>query len=86
MDKHITMWVKTECPFCVKARDELFNQKVDHTIYIMDDKLEGLVKLKELWNHSTVPIVVLRVGDDEKLIGGYTDLKDWLGIGTNNND
>ena len=85
MDEHFAIWIKTECPFCVDARDELFRQKVDHSIYVMDDKPEELENLKNLWGHSTVPVVVLRTGDEEKLIGGYTDLKEWFD-GEENND
>ena len=48
MDKHYTIYIKTSCPFCVQARDELFRQKVSHTVHIMDDKPEGLQKMKEL--------------------------------------
>jgi len=74
MDKHFTMWIKTHCPFCIKARDELFSQKVSHTIHIMDGKPEELDKIKEEWRFFTVPIVVV----DEELIGGYTDLLTWF--------
>ena len=66
MDEHITMWVKTSCPFCVKAKDLVFDQKVSHTIYAMDDKLEELNNLKERWNHPTVPIVVSGKNDEKR--------------------
>ena len=85
MDKHYVMWIKAECPFCVDARDELFRQRVDHSIYIMDDKPEELENLKKLWDYKTVPIIVLRTGDNEELIGGFTDLKEWFS-GEENND
>ena len=40
MGEHFTMWIKRECPFCVNARDELFRQRTNHTIYIVDDNPE----------------------------------------------
>ena len=75
MDKHYTIYIKTNCPFCVQARDELFRQKVDHTIYVMDNNPETLQNLKDFYEHSTVPIVFINQGGMKKLIGGYTDLK-----------
>jgi glutaredoxin len=79
MGEHFIIWIKSHCPFCVKARDELFRQKVNHTINIMDNDLDELDSQKEKWNHQTVPIVVHRNGGAETLIGGYTDLKEWFG-------
>ena len=74
MDKHYTIYIKTNCPFCVQARDELFRQKVGHTIHILDDQPERLQNLKDFYNHHTVPMVFVRENGMEKLIGGYTDL------------
>ena len=48
MDKHCTIDIKTNCPFCVEARDELLPQGVSPTVHIMDDTPEGLQKMKEL--------------------------------------
>ena len=31
MDEHFTVWIKKACPFCVQTREELFEQKADHT-------------------------------------------------------
>jgi glutaredoxin len=78
MGEHYTMWVKADCPFCISARDELYRQRVNHTINIMDDHPEKLDGLKELWSHSTVPIIIYRDEVVEALIGGYTDLKNWF--------
>lgn len=78
MDKHITMWVKWHCPFCVKAKDLLYDQKVSHTIHIMDDRLKELDEIKEKWDFSTVPIIVVQDDKNDILIGGYTDLVKWF--------
>jgi len=76
MDRHYTIYIKTSCPFCVQARDELFRQKKNYTVHIMDDNPEGLQSLKDFYEHPTVPIVLLSQGGHKKLIGGYTDLKE----------
>jgi glutaredoxin len=81
MGDHFTMWIKKECPFCVKAREELFDRGVNHTIYIMDERLDELESVKEKWSHKTVPIVVRSASAKEgpaMLIGGYTDLKEYF--------
>ena len=78
MGEHYTVWVKADCPFCVSAKDELYNRRASHTINIMDERLEELNELKELWNHSTVPIIVYRDGTVEVLVGGCSDLKEWF--------
>lgn len=76
MDKHYTIYMKTNCPFCVQARDELFRQKVGHTIHILDDQPERLQSLKDFYGHQTVPIVFVSQAGMQKLVGGYTDLKE----------
>ena len=81
MGEHFIMWIKADCPFCIAARDELFRQRTNHTIYIMDDNLEELESMKEKWNHPTVPIVVHRHASAETLVGGHDDLKKWFGEG-----
>lgn len=78
MDKHYTLYIKTNCPFCVQAKDFLFEKKLSHTVHIMDDNPNGLQRLKEFYEHPTVPIIFMDKGGMEKLIGGYTDLQSHL--------
>ena len=75
VDQHYTLWVKSKCPFCVKAKDELLDNIKSFTLHVMDEREEELLEAKKLWNHNTVPIVVLQDGDEEIFIGGYTELK-----------
>ena len=77
-NQHYYLWVKSSCPFCVEAQSELLQRVKSHTLHVMDEKLEELEEVKKLWNHSTVPIVVMQDGDEETFIGGCTDLKEWL--------
>lgn len=77
-NKHFTAYIKSSCPYCVQARDELFHQGVDHTIHIMDDDPEGLSKMKEFFNYRTVPMIFVQEEQFEKFIGGYTDLVEYF--------
>ena len=78
-----TLWIKSQCPFCVEAQQELLRRKKTHTVVVMDEKPEELNEVKKLWDHATVPIVVMQEGDVEVFICGYTDLMDWF---ENSND
>mgnify|MGYP003149489823 CR=1 FL=1 len=81
MDKHITIYIKSECPFCIKAQQELVRKKISHTTFIMDDDLDALAEQKEKWGHTTVPIVLehSKAGEGPgRLIGGWTELSQHL--------
>lgn len=80
MGRHYSLWVKSGCPFCLEAQKELLENIKSHTVYIMDEKQEELKEVQKLWNHSTVPVIVLHEGDEETFIGGYTELKEHLSI------
>tara|TARA_R110000824_G_scaffold157529_1_gene330974 strand:+ start:439 stop:699 length:261 start_codon:yes stop_codon:yes gene_type:complete len=77
-NQHYYLWVKSQCPFCVEAQSELLQQIKSHTVHVMDEKPEELEEVKKLWNHPTVPLIVLQEDDEETFIGGCTDLKEWL--------
>jgi len=79
-DKIYTLYVKSTCPFCVKAQEELIKRKETHTLFIMDEKPEELEKLQALWNHTTVPLITAQHGDVEVFIGVYTDLLEWFKV------
>lgn len=78
MGNHFTLYIKTNCPFCIDAKNELYSKKLSHTLHIMDDNPEGLQELKKFYEHPTVPMVFVNNGTMEKLIGGYTDLCAYL--------
>jgi len=76
--KHYDVWIKSLCPYCIQAQQLLLAKAQSHTLHVMDHQLDELDNVKNLWNHPTVPLVVFRDGDEEKFIGGYTDLVSWL--------
>ena len=48
---------------------------LSHTIHVMDEDLDGLEKLKEQWNWTTVPLITTFDDDVEVLVGGCDDFQ-----------
>ena len=46
-NSHYTLYIKKDCPFCVQAREEVFRQGVNHTIYPLDKNPKELQELKD---------------------------------------
>ena len=65
------IWTWSYCPFCRKAKEILNKNKIKFEEHIMDNKLEELEKIKNKYNHQTVPIILL----NGKFIGGCDDLQ-----------
>ena len=53
-----------ECPFCLRAKVEMIERKVNFEYCSVDHSNVMLDYYKSIYNHKTVPMVV----------GGYTDL------------
>ena len=73
--RYFEIYAWTECPFCIKAKNLLIQQNEQFEYSSVDHSSELLAHYKTIYNHSTVPIIILKEeGVDDKLIGGYTDL------------
>ena len=69
----------TECPFCIRAKNLLIETNQQFKYCSVDHSRELLNHYKTIYNHNTVPIVIIKEeGVDDKLIGGYTELKQFL--------
>jgi len=79
-DKHYFMWIKSQCPFCQKIQALAKENAISHTVYVMDEDLVGLDKVKEHWDWQTVPLVTTYDGDHEVLIGGCDDFQKKLSL------
>ena len=88
VNEHYYLWIKSSCPFCIKAQKLLLENIKTHTMYIMDDKPEELEEVKKLWSHTTVPVITVMENDVETFVGGCDDLMKWLEIkqGENTSD
>jgi glutaredoxin len=74
--KHYKIICWTECPFCIKAKNLLIEKNEQFEYCSIDHSPELLNYYKTIYSHSTVPIIIVKGGQmDDKLIGGYTELK-----------
>lgn len=70
--KTVTIYSKDPCPYCVNAKRLLDEKKIQYQEIDLTNKPEEMVRIKNETGWRTVPIIM--IGD--KLIGGYTDLKE----------
>jgi len=72
------LFVKRRCKFCVKAQKLLNERGIAYVITTMDKAPSVLEELKEQCQWKTVPIIFEITGSQETLVGGYTDLEEYL--------
>jgi glutaredoxin len=73
--KYYKIICKSQCPFCIKARTLLIEKGEQFEYCSIDDSPELFNYYKTIYNHNTVPIIILKEGDmDDRFIGGYTVL------------
>ena len=77
--RYFFLWIKPECPYCQKASDLLAENEYPHTLYNLDSDPELMNKVKQKFNHKTVPMIVEQRNDGESnFIGGCDDLEKHL--------
>lgn len=62
---------KIPCPFCDRAMNLFNNKGYDVEVVDLTNDLDELQRLKAQTGWQTVPMIFI----NDKLIGGYTDLK-----------
>ena len=70
----------SECPFCLKAKTFLIEKGFPFEYCSVDHSRKLLDYYKLIYKHDTVPMVIElnTENDDEKFIGGFTDLSEYL--------
>jgi len=67
----VVVYTKDPCPYCVRAIQFLENKGVAYQEIDLTDKPEEIDRIKNETGWRTVPIIMI----NDKLIGGYTDMK-----------
>jgi|TARA_R110000824_G_scaffold149975_1_gene320400 glutaredoxin len=75
------LYTKNDCPYCQAAISLLAENQKEFECYALDRQPKLLTEIKETYRWETVPIVVEITEGQEKFIGGYTDLKEYLNKG-----
>lgn len=73
------LYTKTNCPYCHAAIKLLSDGQHDFECYGLDRQPELLTEIQNTYNWRTVPVVVEITNGQEKFIGGFTDLQEYLG-------
>ncbi len=66
----VTIYSKTYCPFCVRAKKLLENKGVPFEEIMVDSDPQLFADLKQKSGMMTVPQIYI----NDKLVGGYTEL------------
>jgi len=66
----VTIYSKTYCPYCVRAKKLLENKGVPFEEIMVDSDPKLFADLKQKTGMMTVPQIFI----NEKLVGGYTEL------------
>ncbi len=71
--KSYKIFAKASCGYCARLIQVMIDHKKTFIVHFLDEQPKLLQKKKDLYKHQTVPIVVLREGNKETLIGGCTE-------------
>lgn len=72
------LYTKANCPYCQMAIQLLAEKQKEFECYAMDKQPKLLTEIKKTYRWNTVPIVVEITEGQEKFIGGFTDLQEYL--------
>ena len=79
--RYFEIYAWTECPFCAHAKD-LLTQKEEQFMFCCLDQSDALLQyIKDKYDWKTVPMIIEKYTDrnEEKFIGGFTDLLKYFG-------
>lgn len=75
------LYTKRNCPYCQMAINLLAEHRKEFECYALDAQPELLTEIQQTYRWDTVPVVVEITEGQEKFIGGFTDLKEYLDKG-----
>lgn len=68
----VVIYTKSNCPYCIRAKDLLSRKGAKFEEIYLDDRPEEYAVLKQKTGMMTVPQIFI----NDQLVGGYTDLAD----------
>ena len=81
MNRTFKLYVKTSCPYCHMASKLIADNGMVYECHALDNKRELLQEVQAKHNWKTVPMVFETTNGQEKFIGGYDDLCEYLKSG-----
>jgi len=72
------LYTKAACPYCQMAVNLLADHQKDFECYALDNQPDLLTEIQNTYRWDTVPVVVEITEGQEKFIGGFTDLQEYL--------
>ena len=75
------LYTRSGCPYCQMAVNLLEEHQKEFECYALDNQPKLLNEIKQTYQWDTVPIVVEITSGQEKFIGGFTDLEEYLNKG-----
>jgi len=78
--RYFEIYAWTDCPFCIYAKKLLIKKKEQFMFCCLDSSDVLLSHLKRKYDWDTVPMIIEKYieKNDEKFIGGFTDLSAYL--------
>tara|TARA_R110000824_G_scaffold94768_6_gene228442 strand:+ start:482 stop:745 length:264 start_codon:yes stop_codon:yes gene_type:complete len=79
--KYYEIYAWARCPFCANAKELLIAKNQQFMLCCIDQSDILLSFLKKKYSWDTVPMIIEKntESSEEKFIGGFTDLKKYLG-------
>ena len=79
VNRHYFLWAQQDCEWCVKAIGLLNKEALSYSVFGMDEEPELLETAKKNFKWETIPIIFeICMDGTTKLIGGFTDLEQYL--------
>ena len=74
MYKKVEIYTKSNCSYCEMAKQYFDNQNIEYTLY----DVENISTFKDLLARNPSARTMPQIFINDELIGGYTDLIEWL--------
>jgi glutaredoxin len=72
------LYTKANCSYCHRAVTLLVERQKEFECYALDNQPKLLTEIQQTYRWDTVPVVVEITEGQEKFIGGFTDLEQYL--------